>query len=148
MSKKGSGGFATCHPDRPHHVRGLCKFCYYKGDYQRRIAKDPDYPKKRAEYSRQWQLKNKARTKQLARQWHLLTTYNLTEEQFDAMIKNQGGVCVICGSIPKIFAVDHNHQTGAVRKLLCRPCNAGLGQFKEDPNILRKAATYLEEHGT
>lgn len=53
--------------------------------------------------------------------------------------------CVICGE-PKNerFAVDHNHQTGKVRGGLCLRCNMGIGQFRDDPELLRFAALYLE----
>lgn len=56
--------------------------------------------------------------------------------------------CEICGAEPeskRAHAVDHDHQTGLIRGTLCRPCNQGLGHFRDDPNILRKAAEYLEQ---
>lgn len=42
------------------------------------------------------------------------------------------------------FCIDHNHQTGEIRGLLCSPCNRAIGQLQDNPNILRKAANYLE----
>ena len=61
------------------------------------------------------------------------------------MLAEQGGLCAICGVAPAAH-VDHDHETGAVRALLCFNCNGGLGQFKDDPAVLRAAAGYVEEH--
>jgi len=56
--------------------------------------------------------------------------------------------CTICGEEwqegERLFAVDHDHKTGHVRGLLCQGCNIGLGQFRDDPELLRLAALYLE----
>lgn len=59
------------------------------------------------------------------------------------MLESQGSVCAICGCLPPL-CVDHNHVTGVVRGLLCRNCNLALGGFKDNPDSLRKAITYLE----
>ena len=61
------------------------------------------------------------------------------------MLEAQGGTCAICQSAPAEH-VDHDHDTGAVRALLCFNCNGGLGQFRDDPAVLRAAADYVEEH--
>jgi hypothetical protein len=61
------------------------------------------------------------------------------------MLEEQGGLCVICRVSPAQH-VDHDHATGAVRALLCFNCNGGLGQFKDDPFLLRVAAFYVEHH--
>jgi hypothetical protein len=51
--------------------------------------------------------------------------------------------CVICG-LTRPVVIDHDHSTGDVRGGLCQNCNLGLGQFKDDPELLRMAALYLE----
>ena len=61
------------------------------------------------------------------------------------MLAEQGGVCAICKVAPAAH-VDHDHATGAVRALLCFNCNGGLGQFKDDPDLLRAAADYVRFH--
>ena len=61
------------------------------------------------------------------------------------MFEAQGGLCAICRTAPAAH-VDHDHDTGEVRELLCFNCNGGLGQFKDDPEVLRAAARYVERH--
>jgi len=61
------------------------------------------------------------------------------------MLADQGGSCAICRTAPAVH-VDHDHETGAVRALLCFNCNGGLGQFRDDPVVLRAAADYVEHH--
>ncbi|WP_244524233.1 endonuclease VII domain-containing protein [Geodermatophilus dictyosporus] len=61
------------------------------------------------------------------------------------MLEAQGGACAICEVQPAAH-VDHDHDTGRVRQLLCFGCNGGLGQFKDDPTVLRAAARYVERH--
>ena len=76
------------------------------------------------------------------------TLYCLMPGQYDEILKSQGGVCAICGSIPSIkipLTVDHNHQTGAIRGLLCGKCNRGLGHFNDDLELFKLATTYLEK---
>lgn len=71
--------------------------------------------------------------------------YGLTEEDVKAMIARQSGLCAICQSAPAVH-VDHCHVTGKIRGSLCFPCNGGLGQFKDSPDVLKRAVAYLEEH--
>ncbi len=83
----------------------------------------------------------------------LRNRYDITPTDYDRMLEQQGGACRICGlpesanRYARLF-VDHNHQTGAVRSLLCSECNAGLGKFQDDPRRLRAASDYLEDHGS
>lgn len=70
------------------------------------------------------------------------------------MLESQGGRCAICGGTDPggsknvHFAIDHCHETGTVRGLLCAPCNQALGLFKDNPERLRAAAEYLERSTT
>lgn len=73
-----------------------------------------------------------------------LREHDLTQEEIEAM----GTTCHICGkecSTGRRLAVDHDHETGAVRGVLCRGCNVGLGFFGDDPELLRAAADYIQE---
>jgi hypothetical protein len=58
-------------------------------------------------------------------------------------VREQGGTCAICGR-PDPEHVDHDHDTGAVRGILCVNCNGGLGQFRDSIDSLLIAASYLE----
>ena len=78
-----------------------------------------------------------------------LAKYGLTPDDYERMFEEQDGGCKICGHKPtgekrdRYLAVDHCHDTGAVRGLLCSACNSGLGHFKDDPLLLEKAIRYL-----
>ena len=73
--------------------------------------------------------------------------YGLTEEQFRAMETKQNSLCAICGktekNIDRNLSVDHDHVTGKVRGLLCSNCNRGLGYFKDNSELMKKAAEYV-----
>jgi hypothetical protein len=73
--------------------------------------------------------------------------YGITIEQFGSMLAAQRRRCPICHRVfesDRDAHVDHDHDTGRVRGLLCNNCNNGLGRFKDDPSALRRAAEYLE----
>lgn len=80
-------------------------------------------------------------------QAEMLRKYGLTMADFDALLESQGGVCAICkgdrNGPGSRFHVDHNHQTGVVRGLLCGRCNTAVGLLQDDPNIAEAAAAYL-----
>lgn len=75
--------------------------------------------------------------------------YGLSGEQYEALLERAGGICEICGRIPsevssKGACVDHCHDSNKVRGILCHPCNAALGNFRDEPDVLRAAIAYLE----
>lgn len=76
--------------------------------------------------------------------------YGLSIEEYQQMAKEQKEKCYICGNEAnyngKPLYVDHCHNSGKVRKLLCQHCNSGLGMFKDNPELLIKAADYVKEH--
>jgi Recombination endonuclease VII len=89
-------------------------------------------------------------SKKQLRKGQLKRKYGLSLEQYDSMLLKQGSKCGICGSPEpgrnrKVFFVDHDHGTGAVRGLLCHLCNNGLGNFRDDPDRLRGAIKYLRD---
>jgi hypothetical protein len=80
-----------------------------------------------------------------SRTYHLTRRYGISAEEAAAMFEAQGAVRAICRKGPAAH-VDHDHATGKVRALLCFNCNGGLGQFKDDPELLRAAAEYVRFH--
>lgn len=73
--------------------------------------------------------------------------YKLTLKGYLTMLERQLGRCAICGQAAetgKRLSVDHCHESGVVRGLLCQPCNIGLGMFRDIPSNLVSAARYLE----
>lgn len=124
--------------------------------------KDPTILKKRKEYNKKIADKkakydkdyftkpeNKKRIKHHARvsQYKKL---GITIEDYNNMLKKQKNKCGICrakiheNSYKKLFDVDHNHNTGKVRGLLCNHCNRGLGYLKDNKSYLKNAIKYLE----
>ena len=84
----------------------------------------------------------------------LRDSFGLSLDEYNRMFEAQQGKCAICNQPEtqmrrgklKTLAVDHNHKSGAIRGLLCFDCNTGIGKLKDDPQILRLAAQYLEFH--
>jgi len=78
-----------------------------------------------------------------SRDYHLRRRYGLTEEEVDGLIEKQQGVCSICQSMPDKWHVDHDHDTGVVRGVLCHHCNTALGNFRDDVKLLERAIAHL-----
>jgi hypothetical protein len=82
------------------------------------------------------------------RSWHLSRKYGITLERFEEMLEEQGGACAICRTDDPggsgTWHVDHDHETGRVRGLLCVRCNVAIGLLHDDLNLLRQAISYIE----
>lgn len=78
---------------------------------------------------------------------HLSRTFNLTLQEFELLRTAQNNMCAICGKdfseLKDNPCVDHNHNTGKIRGLLCPHCNRGIGLLQDDPTICLKAYNYL-----
>lgn len=97
----------------------------------------------------EWQKNNPVQAARQKRNHHLLKRFGITKAEEDRLLAEQGGVCAICtGSISDKRGygphIDHDHETGEVRGILCIRCNNGLGLFKDNIELLRAAADYLE----
>jgi hypothetical protein len=137
---------------------GKCSRCGgKKNDYQYRLC-ELCRAKKRArrltqrEESRRWREKNPEKYRDHQTRARYKKIYGRTPDEIQALLEAQDGRCKICsreiligGRKLNSMAVDHCHESGEVRGILCSACNRGLGLFRDDPDSLRKAATYLEK---
>lgn len=104
--------------------------------------------------SKEWYIKNRSRLveynknhKEETRQYNLMKKYGIGLDDFDALLKIQGGLCAICkkSSGTKPLFVDHCHKTGKVRGLLCGSCNSAIGLLKESTTSMTRAIKYLKK---
>lgn len=104
-------------------------------------------PARLREYQREYQRKY---------QWvrKLKRVFGLTEQDYYDLLESQGGGCAICGTADNPYGwgnnqrrlpVDHDHESGRVRGILCDLCNRAIGLMQEDPERLRVAAAYLDK---
>ncbi len=89
------------------------------------------------------------KTEEYRRNQWLKDIYNITLHDWNNMFSDQNGCCAICSThqteMKKILCVDHNHDTGCIRGLLCHNCNSGLGSFKDSIFNIEKVISYLEK---
>lgn len=100
---------------------------------------------------KQWAKENPTQKRLRTRESHLRKQYGIGLEDYARMLEEHGGVCAICFETCQkggYLSVDHDHNTGKIRGLVCDFCNNGLGRFRDSSKILRSAAIYLEEHGS
>jgi len=117
-----------------------------------RYTTDSAYRERKLSATKDWCSRNPRKGSR--RSAHLHWRYGLCVEDVLQMLADQKGCCGICGDAigfekseeVKKLHIDHDHTTGKIRKLLCGPCNQGLGLFREDVGCLRKAIEYLEVH--
>lgn len=86
-----------------------------------------------------------SKTKAYSQDVALRANYGITKADYDAMHEAQAGRCYLCGRDGTRLCVDHNHDTGDVRKLLCNTCNTRLWAV-ETPWFLEAAKAYLVDH--
>lgn len=85
----------------------------------------------------------------IKREKQKLREYGLTIEDYNKLLEIQNNVCAICSNkciTGRKLAIDHNHETGLIRGLLCTNCNQGIGKFKENIKYFYKAIEYLKFH--
>jgi hypothetical protein len=98
--------------------------------------------------ARAYRAANPDKFRTYARRSTLRRRYGITEDQFFAMLADQDGRCLVCEVVfmeDRPPAVDHCHETGVVRGLLCRKCNTGIAMFDERPEVAERAAAYLRD---
>ncbi len=124
-------------------------------EYRAKLRKEnPGVPRK---WAKDYRNKNKEYYKSYAKRWNqenkhkikeywLKSEYGISLEEYNLLLIAQDNKCAICrSSDPKksSFSVDHDHNTGRIRGLLCHNCNVGLGGFRDTPEFLQSAIRYL-----
>jgi hypothetical protein len=132
----------------PKTGQRCCRTCRRITDEKHRNG--PTYKK----YQSDWMKNNRELRGRIARRWELRTLYNLTPEEYQKLYDSQSGVCAICktpesavehrSGKKRELSIDHSHATNENRGLLCLFCNHALGNFKDSPELCRRAAEYLE----
>jgi len=111
-----------------------------------------DYNRKRLK----WANDNRERRTRQSRASHIKMKFNISIEKQEEMLKKQENRCAICSTLFKkrtdklgrvipTFCIDHDHETGTVRGLLCKQCNLGLGNFNDSLDVLLKATEYIKK---
>lgn len=146
--------FAICKkPTKVCKRAYVCKSCvnkkaremYHDNRESRRIKYKQRYQDRKAGITKP-KRKKVEESKNYDRGYYLKKAFGITEKDFDNMMNSQNNSCAICKkglSSTKEAHIDHCHKTGAVRGILCRKCNAGLGQFSDDINLMEIAINYL-----
>lgn len=106
--------------------------------------------------ARDYQAKYRGQDPARYRATQIKSRYGCSSEWYDAQRLEQEDLCYLCGEPettksswgdgPRLLCVDHDHETNAVRKLICHRCNMALGMSGDDPALLRKMADYIEDH--
>ena len=118
----------------------------YMREYMRKRRADPEYRERQLAFTAAW--KATERGQQIERdRW--LKKYGITSQDYLDLLNEQDGKCAICriaspGGKCKNFAVDHCHQSGRIRGLLCRNCNCAIGLLGDDPELVHAALEYLQ----
>lgn len=137
--------------DREYRARGWCK----KHHEQWLKTGDPLFRTPKTECVQDgctelvhWNSKLKMCEPHARPYYHIKTVYGIPHEEFDKLLAKQENKCGICKEILDPPNVDHCHETGDVRGLLCYSCNIGLGFFKDNAELLIQAIKWITEGGS
>lgn len=137
--------FAKC-KNRKDGLSPKCKVCLNKISKIKRESWTEEQKLKASARKEKWLKKNLQKSKNWYFQHHLRYKYNLSLEEVENLKQIQNNQCAICQNpLDKPF-VDHDHETGLVRGLLCRGCNSGIGFLKDSISNLKSAIKYLESN--
>lgn len=136
-----------------------CKPCkktydseYFEKNREKTLQRNREYkakdPKKWSEYGKAYYISNKEEMRSKNKEARMKAKYGVTHSDVKHILIEQDNKCAICNDdIAHRHVIDHNHATGEVRGLLCFNCNASLGGFKDSPDVLQSAVSYLNNKG-
>lgn len=116
----------------------VCRSCH--SVYRKQHYKDNK--QKYIDKARKWERENKDRVKANVRAYRA-TKYGISLKEYEVLLKKCNGLCMICIK-NEATCIDHCHESGEVRGLLCRPCNLALGFFRDNLSSIKNATKYLE----
>lgn len=133
--------------DKQYHATNQKRILKRKKTRYQLDKDKPGFRERMRGYQRKWYTQGGA---DYHRNWDLKKDFGISLEEYKRLNEEQDGKCAICGGKRMYgnktgLAVDHNHSTGAIRGLLCDPCNLGLGKFNDDLELLTKAISYLQK---
>lgn len=133
-------------------IVSACKLCacerqktYYQKHREEKLSYNRSYYKDNREKFMEKNVKNRGK-KSAARKARI---YGLSIEDLQRILSAQDGVCAICKTVggKNGLGVDHDHETGKVRALLCSNCNAAIGLLRDSSALAQEALAYLKLHG-
>lgn len=157
-SRLASLKYSERYPEKRRAIRQAWREANPDADKAAKLEWRRRNPEKAKAAKEKWRLENREQWNASGKAWkqrnpgamriYYLRKYGLTPETFAELLEKQGGRCAICKIEMKRPCIDHNHETNAVRGLLCTLCNAGLGNYKEKTASLLAAVDYLIAHGS
>jgi prolyl oligopeptidase PreP (S9A serine peptidase family) len=137
-----------------HKIHREERIRYYELHRTEKIKSSADYykthKKDMTEYKRNYREANKINSRISNRKQHIMYTYGITLEEYNQLFLEQKGKCAICGrhqsELKRTMSIDHDHETGKIRGLLCQKCNVGIGSLNDDIDLLNKGIQYLSQN--
>jgi recombination endonuclease VII/cytochrome c554/c'-like protein len=133
--------------------RSECKACHqkqrkrwYQANRAAAIASVKRWQQENKEHLHAYRRDYRQRRKREHRDAYLRRTFGISNDDYDEFLRRQGGGCAVCGRPPgkSSLHIDHDHDSGQIRGLLCVGCNNALGQFQDSADLLARAADYLD----
>lgn len=129
------------------YQRHICKICTNADARKYKANRPPEKKKLAQEKYAEWRKDNYEAYAKLNR-FHRWKNAGIDPAEAESYFQSHNGECDLCGlreTVNRSLAVDHCHDTGKIRGMLCQRCNRGLGFLRDDPELLAKAIIYLQK---